>query len=72
MLSYFCISGANALSCMQNNFRFQGNYVFDELPPGFYVINAQLGDKLKYQSHYIKVLPGQSVNHPILLNDISF
>lgn len=46
----------------------QGNYVFDELPPGFYVINTQLGDKLKYQSHYIKVLPGQSVNHPILLN----
>ncbi|HHV28821.1 MAG TPA: carboxypeptidase regulatory-like domain-containing protein [Clostridium sp.] len=44
-----------------------GNYVFDELPPGFYVICAQLGDKLKYESHYIKVLPGQSVNHPILL-----
>ncbi|HOM03640.1 MAG TPA: carboxypeptidase regulatory-like domain-containing protein [Acetivibrio sp.] len=46
----------------------QGNYVFDELPPGFYVISAQLGDKLKYQSQYIKVLPGQSVNHPIILD----
>lgn len=44
-----------------------GNYVFDELPPGYYILCAQLGDKLKYQSRYIKVLAGQNVNLTILL-----
>ncbi len=44
-----------------------GNFVIEDIPPGYYTLYAEFGDILKYQSHYIKVLPGQNVYQSILL-----
>ncbi|HEY5583263.1 MAG TPA: carboxypeptidase-like regulatory domain-containing protein [Ruminiclostridium sp.] len=44
-----------------------GNFIIEDIPPGYYTLVAELGEKLKYQSHYIKVLPCQNVHHSILL-----
>ncbi|MDF2986933.1 MAG: hypothetical protein K0R50_2443 [Eubacterium sp.] len=44
-----------------------GNFIIEDLPSGYYTLVAELGDKLKYQTHYIKVLPCQNVNQSILL-----
>lgn len=44
-----------------------GNFVIEDIPPGYYTIYAQLGESLRYQSHYIKVFSGQNVYHAILL-----
>lgn len=46
-----------------------GNFTIDNIPPGYYIIHAQLGLGLKYESHYIKVLPGQNVHQTLLLSD---
>lgn len=46
-----------------------GNFTIENLPPGYYIIIAQLGLKLKYESHYIKVLPGQVVHQTLILSD---
>lgn len=46
-----------------------GNFIIENLPPGYYIIYAQLGKKLKYQSGYIKVLPGQNVHQTLLLSE---
>ena len=46
-----------------------GNFTIENIPPGYYIIHAQLGIKLKYESHYIKVLPGQNVHHTLVLSD---
>ncbi|MCM8901779.1 carboxypeptidase regulatory-like domain-containing protein [Caldicoprobacter algeriensis] len=43
-----------------------GNFVIEDIPPGYYTLYAELGD-LKYYSHYIKVLPGQSIHESVLL-----
>lgn len=43
-----------------------GNFVIDDIPPGYYTLTAQSG-YLKYNSHYIKVLPGQNVHVSMLL-----
>ncbi len=43
-----------------------GNFVIEDLPPGYYMLSAELGN-LKYHSHYIKVLPGQSIYESVLL-----
>lgn len=44
-----------------------GNYVIEDIPPGYYTLLADIGDELKYQSRFIKVLPGEAVHHPIFL-----
>ena len=45
-----------------------GNFIIEDIPPGYYMIIAEEKEEnLKYQSHYIKVLPGQSVHQWILL-----
>jgi hypothetical protein len=44
-----------------------GNFVIEDIPPGYYSLYAELGKNLKYRSHYIKVLPGQNVNQLIFL-----
>jgi len=44
-----------------------GNFVIEELPPGYYTIFAEYKSILSYRSHYIKVLPGQTVHQSILL-----
>lgn len=44
-----------------------GNFTIEDIPPGYYTINAKYGDMLKFHSHYIKVLPCQSANESILL-----
>ncbi len=44
-----------------------GNFNIEDLPSGYYTLVAELGDRLKYQSHYIKLLPCQNVNQSILL-----
>lgn len=38
-----------------------GNFVIEKIPPGYYTLLAELGDEMKYQLHFIKVLPGQEV-----------
>ncbi len=47
-----------------------GNFTIDEIPPGYYTISARYRpERLYYRSHFIKVLPGQSVQHNVLLNE---
>ena len=43
-----------------------GNYCFVDIPPGYYTLYAKLGG-MRYESHFVKVLPGQAVEHVILL-----
>lgn len=45
-----------------------GNFTIEEIPPGYYTILAEHGESLFYRSHFIKVLPGQTVHQSILLN----
>lgn len=44
-----------------------GNFIIDEIPPGYYILSAAKGAYLKAKSGYIKVLPGQSVEYNLLL-----
>lgn len=44
-----------------------GNFVIDDLPPGFYTIVAKYDGDLKYESHYIKVFGGQIIHQSVLL-----
>ncbi len=44
-----------------------GNFIIEDLPSGYYTLVAKSGEGLKYQSHYIKVLPCQNVHQSILL-----
>lgn len=44
-----------------------GNFIIEDIPSGYYTLVAKLGENLKYQSHYIKVLPCQNVYQSILL-----
>jgi len=46
-----------------------GNFAIENIPPGYYIIHAQRGTNLKYESHYIKVLPGQNVHQTLILSD---
>lgn len=45
-----------------------GNFVIEDIPPGYYILIAEYGDYLKYKSQYIKVFSGQNIYHTILLN----
>jgi hypothetical protein len=45
-----------------------GNYTIEDIPPGYYFLQASNGKKLKYQSSYIKVFPCRNVIHPIYLD----
>lgn len=38
-----------------------GNFTLDALPPGFYTLYFRSGDILRYQTGYIRVLPGETV-----------
>ncbi|AEY65919.1 carboxypeptidase-like regulatory domain-containing protein [Clostridium sp. BNL1100] len=44
-----------------------GNFIIDDIPPGFYTIVAKYDSNLKYESHYIKIFGGQVVHQSILL-----
>lgn len=44
-----------------------GGFIVEKIPPGYYTLLAELGDEMKYQSHFIKVLPGQEVELSVLL-----
>lgn len=44
-----------------------GNFIIEDIPSGYYTLVAKSGENLKYQSHYIKVLPCQNVYQSILL-----
>lgn len=43
-----------------------GNFIIEDLPPGYYTLSAEYGD-LKYYSHFIKVLPSQIIHVSVLL-----
>ncbi|MFO7295768.1 MAG: carboxypeptidase-like regulatory domain-containing protein [Caldicoprobacter sp.] len=43
-----------------------GNFVIEDLPPGYYTLSAEHGD-LKYRSHILKILPAQIVHVSVLL-----
>lgn len=45
-----------------------GNFSIDDIPPGYYTLYSEHSQVLKYRSHYIKVLPGQKVQHSIALD----
>jgi hypothetical protein len=45
-----------------------GNFIIEDIPPGYYTLIAEYGDYLKYKSHYIKVFSGQNIYHTISLN----
>lgn len=44
-----------------------GNFMIEDIPPGYYTIYAKYGDMFWYQSPYIKVLPYQVAHESILL-----
>ncbi len=46
-----------------------GNFVIDDLPPGYYTLCAKSGS-MEYKSHYIKLLPCQSTHESLLLKRI--
>lgn len=57
------------LPVYETNSDCNGNFIIEDIPPGYYIIHAQIGNNLKYQSHYIKVLPGQTVHQTLILSD---
>lgn len=44
-----------------------GKFYIDDIPPGYYTIKAYLEEDYIYSSHYIKVLPCESIDHSIFL-----
>lgn len=44
-----------------------GKYIIDNIPPGYYTIQAYVRKDFVYSSHYIKVLPCEKVEHLIFL-----
>jgi len=54
------------LPIYETNSDINGNFVIEDIPPGYYTLLAELGD-LEYRSHYIKVLPCQNIHESILL-----
>ncbi|NLL06550.1 MAG: carboxypeptidase regulatory-like domain-containing protein [Clostridiaceae bacterium] len=46
-----------------------GNFVIEDIPPGYYIIYAQIKNNINYQSNYIKVLPGQTVYQTLALSE---
>lgn len=44
-----------------------GKFVIDNIPPGYYRIKAYLRDDYVYSSPYIRVLPGENIEHTIFL-----
>lgn len=64
---YFCQKCG--LPVYETNSDVNGNFVIEDIPPGYYVLYAQFGNKLKYQSPYLKVLPGQTVHHTLILSE---
>lgn len=57
------------LPVYETNSDCNGNFVIEDIPPGYYIIYAQIRNNIKYQSHYIKVLPGQTVYQTLILSD---
>lgn len=57
------------LPVYETNSDCNGNFVIEDIPPGYYIIYAQIKNNIKYQSHYIKVLPGQTVYQTLILSD---
>ncbi len=51
----------------QTNSDSNGNFTIEDLPSGYYIIHAEIGKKLKCNSHYIKVFPGRTVYQSIQL-----
>ncbi len=70
------VSGAEILIFFGNESRLpvfktssdgNGNFVIEDLPPGFYILFARHSEKrLYYKSPYLKVLPGQTVHHSVM------
>lgn len=67
ILLYF--GGENSLPVYKTNSDHNGNFIIDDLPPGYYTICAEYESNFKYHSHYFKVFPGQNVHLSILLLD---
>lgn len=44
-----------------------GNFTIGNLPPGYYTIYAQRGTQWEYESHFIKLLTNQTVEHTVML-----
>nr|WP_010252010.1 hypothetical protein [Acetivibrio cellulolyticus] len=63
---YFCQKCG--LPVFETNSDSSGNFIIEDIPPGYYILCAQLGSNLKCQSYHIKVLPGQSVHQTLMLS----
>lgn len=57
------------LPVFETNSDCNGNFIIEDIPPGYYILYAQIRNNLKYQSHYIKVLPGQTVHQTLILSE---
>jgi hypothetical protein len=49
-----------------------GNYSFEDLPPGYYCIKASYDNYLGATVYNIKVLPGQNSNNSIYLSELTY
>jgi len=54
---------------LETNSDCNGNFTIKNIPPGYYTIYAHIGNRLKYQSHYIKVLPSQTIHQTLILSE---
>lgn len=59
----------NLLPVYKTNSDQNGNFIIEDIPPGFYTLSAERNGKIKYRSAYIKVLPGQNVNKLIFFSN---
>ncbi len=67
---YLFFGNESKLPVYKTNSDNNGNFTIDEIPPGYYTISGRYKpERLYYRSHFIKVLPGQSVHHNVLLNE---
>lgn len=46
-----------------------GNFIIEDIPPGFYTLVVGCGEDPVYRSQYIKVLPGQTAHQSISLKE---
>lgn len=63
------IGGESRFPVLKTHSDENGNFVLEQLPPGFYTLYVKSGDVLRYQSGYIKLLPCETVYQTVLLKD---
>ncbi|UOO38579.1 carboxypeptidase regulatory-like domain-containing protein [Oscillospiraceae bacterium CM] len=67
VLLYF--GNERTIPVYRTNSDLNGNFVIEDIPPGFYTLVVDHGADSSYRSQYVKVLPGQTAHQAIRLKD---